>query len=67
MTVAEAQATGHALSLYLALGMAACPIALLVGDLVAAQNYVGMLLEHSTRHALPHWLAYGRCYQGLSS
>ena len=64
MTVTEAQATGHALSLYLSLGMAACPIALLVGDLVAAEHYVGMLLEHSTRHALPHWRAYGRCYQG---
>ena len=64
MTVAEAAATGDALALYLALGMAACPIALLVGDLVAAEHYVGMLIEHSTRHALPHWRAYGRCYQG---
>jgi predicted ATPase/DNA-binding winged helix-turn-helix (wHTH) protein len=64
MTVAEAEATGDALSLYLGLAMAACPIALLVGDLVAAEHYVGMLLEHSTRHALPHWRAYGRCYQG---
>ena len=65
MTVAEAERTGHALSLYLALGMAACPIALLVGDLVAAEHYVGMLLEYSTRHALPNWRAYGRCYQGV--
>jgi hypothetical protein len=64
MTVAEAQATGDGLSLHLALGMAACPIALLVGDLVAAEHYVGMLLEHSTRHALPVWRAYGRCFQG---
>jgi len=64
MTVAEAEATGDGLSLYLGLAMAACPIALLVGDLVAAENYVGMLLENSTRHALPHWRAYGRCYQG---
>jgi predicted ATPase/DNA-binding winged helix-turn-helix (wHTH) protein len=64
MTVAEAQAASHALSLHLALVLAACPIALLVGDLVAAEHYVGMLLEHSTRHALTVWCAYSRCYQG---
>ena len=64
MTVAEAQATSHALSLHLALALAACPITLLVGDLAAAEHYVGMLLEHSTRHALVVWRAYSRCYQG---
>jgi predicted ATPase/DNA-binding winged helix-turn-helix (wHTH) protein len=63
-TVAEAQTTGHALSFYLALAMAACPVALLVGDLVAADHYVERLLQHSQRHGLPLWSAYGRCYQG---
>jgi predicted ATPase/DNA-binding winged helix-turn-helix (wHTH) protein len=64
-SVADAQATNHAISLGLALAMAACPIALLSGDLGAAEHYVEMLLEHSTRHALARWRAFGRCYQGV--
>jgi predicted ATPase/DNA-binding winged helix-turn-helix (wHTH) protein len=64
-TVAETQATGHAQSsLCLVLAVAACPVALLVGDLVTAEHYVSMLLEHSATHALRLWSAYGRCYQG---
>jgi predicted ATPase len=39
-------------------------IALLVGDLPAAEHYVGMLLDHSTRHSLTQWRAYGHCHQG---
>ena len=39
-------------------------IALLVGDLAAAEHYVGMLLDHSTRHSLAHWRAFGCCHQG---
>jgi predicted ATPase len=42
--------------------LAACPIALMVGDLVAAELYVEMLLDHSKKFALT-WLAWGRCYQ----
>jgi hypothetical protein len=34
--------------------VAACPIALFVGDLAAAEHYIEMLLDHSTRHALAH-------------
>jgi predicted ATPase len=64
-SVAEARATNHAISLGLALALAACPIALSVGDLAAAQHYVEMLLDHSTRHALARWRVFGRCYQGL--
>jgi hypothetical protein len=45
--------------------MAACPIALWVGDLAAAEHYVEMLLDHSTSHALPRWRVLGRCYQGM--
>jgi predicted ATPase len=47
-----------------ALAVAACPIALLVGDLAAAEHYSGMLLDHSTKHALAHWGALGRGHQG---
>ena len=62
--IEEARATNHAVSLCSALAWAACPIALLVGDLAVAEHYVGILLDHSIRHALAHWGAYGRCHQG---
>ena len=45
--------------------MAACPIALWVGDLAAAEHYVEMLLDNSARHALARWGVFGRCYQGM--
>jgi hypothetical protein len=48
-----------------ALGLGACPLALAVGDLATAEHYVGMLLDHSTRHALPHWRAFGTCCQAM--
>ncbi len=63
--VAEARATNHAISLSLALVVAACPVALWVGDLAAAEHYVEMLLDNSTRHALTRLGAFGRCYQGM--
>jgi tetratricopeptide (TPR) repeat protein len=62
-SVEGARAANHPISLCYALYLAACPIALLVGDLVAAEHYVEMLLDHSKRFALT-WLAWGRCYQG---
>jgi predicted ATPase/DNA-binding winged helix-turn-helix (wHTH) protein len=64
-SVADARATNHAISLVYALALAACPIALFIGDLAAAEHYVEMLLDHSTRHALARWRALGRCYQGV--
>lgn len=60
----EARATNHTNSLCYALALAACPIALVVGDLAAAEYYVETLLDHSTRHALANWRANGRCFQG---
>jgi predicted ATPase len=64
-SVADARATNHLLSLGLALALAACPIALWVGDLAAAEHNVEMLLDHSTRHSLARWRAFGRSYQGV--
>jgi predicted ATPase len=64
-SVEDAQAADHAISLCFALAQAACPIAMFVGDLAAAEHYVGMLLDHSTRHALPLWHAWGRSHQGV--
>jgi len=63
-SVEEARATNHTNSLCYALALAACPISLVVGDLTAAEYYVGMLLDHSTKHALANWRANGRCFQG---
>jgi predicted ATPase len=63
-SIEDARATNHALSTCYALALAACPIALLVGDLAAAEHYTGMLLDHSRRHALAIWHAFGLCHQG---
>jgi predicted ATPase/DNA-binding winged helix-turn-helix (wHTH) protein len=63
-SVEDARAASHAISLCYALFLAACPIALSVGDLVAAEHYVSMLLDHSARFALTFWAARGRSYQG---
>jgi len=60
-----ARATGHAISLCYALAQAACPVAFWVGDLAAAENSVAMLLEHSDKHALPVWQAWGRSLHGV--
>jgi predicted ATPase len=64
-SIADARAANHTNSLCYALSLAACPIALLVGDLAAAEHYVRMLLDHSTRRALALWQAWGRSYQGV--
>jgi predicted ATPase len=63
--VEEARASDHALSLCYALAEAVCPIALLVGDLAAAECFVAMLLDHSARHALALWHAWGRYLDGV--
>jgi predicted ATPase len=64
-SIEDARATNHAISLCNALSQAACPIALFMGDLAAAEHYVGMLLDHSATHSLARWSALGRKYQGV--
>ena len=63
--VEGAHAANHTISLCQALAHAACPLALLRGDLAAAEHYVTMLLDHSTRLALAFWRAWGRSFQGV--
>jgi predicted ATPase len=65
MSIGEAQATGHAMSLCYALSLAACPIALWVGNLCAAAHYTRVLLDHSRRHSLPLWSAFGSRFQSV--
>jgi len=59
LSIEEALETGHALSLCYALALAACPIALWVGNLARAAHYAGMLLDESTKHSLPLWSELG--------
>jgi predicted ATPase/DNA-binding winged helix-turn-helix (wHTH) protein len=63
--VEEAREPNHVISLCYALAMSACLIASWVGELAAAEHYVGMLLDYSTKYALADWHACGRCHQGL--
>jgi predicted ATPase/DNA-binding winged helix-turn-helix (wHTH) protein len=63
--VEEARETNHALSLCYALAHAACPTMLWVEDLAAPEADIVMLIDLSTRHALPSWGALGRAFQGV--
>jgi len=63
-SIADARAANHANSLCYALSQGACPIALLVGDLVAAEDWLKVLLDQATRRALELWHAWGHCYRG---
>jgi predicted ATPase/DNA-binding winged helix-turn-helix (wHTH) protein len=62
-SVAEGQVTGHPVTLCLSLAMAACPIALWVGDLARAAEYTRMLVDHSREHSLTLWSEFGARYQ----
>jgi tetratricopeptide (TPR) repeat protein len=62
-SIAEAHVTGHAVSLCLALALAACPIALWIGDLAGAARYARMLVDHSREHSLPLWREFGARFQ----
>ena len=64
-SVADARAANHAITVGLALARAACPIALLTGNLAMAVHYVRMLVEHSTTHTLARWRTFGRGYEGV--
>src|SRR6185312_12636097 len=59
MSVEDAKVTGHLLSLCYALALAACPIALWVGNLTAAAHYAGVLIDHSKKNNLRLWSAFG--------
>jgi predicted ATPase len=63
-TIEHALSLGHVLSLCNALAQAACPVALLAGELAAAERYTAMLLHHTRDRALELWNAYGRLFQG---
>jgi predicted ATPase/DNA-binding winged helix-turn-helix (wHTH) protein len=62
--IEAAQAANHAMSLCHALVFGACPTALLAGNLTAGEHYASMLIDHSAKHGLARWHAYGCSYQG---
>jgi tetratricopeptide (TPR) repeat protein len=64
-SVTDAVAIEHAASVCYALALAACPVALLAGDLDVAERYIGQLLDASSTRALARWHSFGRAFQGL--
>jgi predicted ATPase/DNA-binding winged helix-turn-helix (wHTH) protein len=63
--VEEARATNHAASLCYALANSACPIALRIGDLAAAEHYVEVLVDDAARLALFYRDVVGPLYQAV--
>ena len=61
----EAKESDHEISLAHALAQSACLIALYVGDLEAAEQFVAKLLNHPWRHAAEPWNRWGRCFRGV--
>ena len=64
-TIQRARRSDHAISLCYTLARAACPVALWVGDLAAAECYVSMLLDHSAKLGMTVWQAEARCFKGM--
>jgi predicted ATPase/DNA-binding winged helix-turn-helix (wHTH) protein len=63
-SVAEARATNHALTLTYALDQASV-IALLVGDLAAAERHSTTLLDESARRSLTRWRSHALFFRGV--
>jgi predicted ATPase/DNA-binding winged helix-turn-helix (wHTH) protein len=63
--IEEGLALNQALTFCSVLGQAGCPVALLGGELDAAEQYGAMLLEHTERHQIRLWNIWARCFNGL--
>jgi predicted ATPase/DNA-binding winged helix-turn-helix (wHTH) protein len=60
----DAIAINHSVSLCNALAGAACPVAILSGDLAIAERYTKMLAEQTSRAALEIWHMHAECFEG---
>ncbi|MEX3940510.1 winged helix-turn-helix domain-containing protein [Paraburkholderia sp. BR10937] len=60
----DAQASGHPLTLGYVLALASVPIALQVGDLIAARAHLKLLQDHLAKHGLVIFEAMACCLQG---
>jgi predicted ATPase/DNA-binding winged helix-turn-helix (wHTH) protein len=65
-TVAYALAIDHKLSLANVLAEAACPIALMTGELQVADHYIASLQAQTKAHSLDVWSTYADCFHGES-
>lgn len=65
--VEEATTVGHAMSLALTLAQGACPVALLSGNLTAAEHAINLLLKHTMEHVLDLWHAWATCFDAMLS
>jgi predicted ATPase/DNA-binding winged helix-turn-helix (wHTH) protein len=63
--IEEGRVSGHALTFCSVLGQGACPIALLAGDLDAAERYCAALLDHTERHPIRLWHVWACCFKGI--
>jgi hypothetical protein len=63
-SVAEGKSFGHVMSLCYARAMAACPIALMTGDLDDAEPFATLLLSLATKHRLEHSAGWERAFEG---
>jgi predicted ATPase len=62
--VAEAVSLRHTLTLIYVLAEGACPLALLAGDLAAAERFTALFEETIRAHALDAWRGYADCFRG---
>jgi predicted ATPase len=64
--VAYALAIDHKLSLANVLAEAACPIALLAGEIELADQYIALLQDQTKAQSLDVWSTYAECFRGES-
>ncbi len=64
-TVEDALLLNHSLSIGNMIAQAACPIAFLCGNLEAADRFLTIFLNRTSRRALDVWHTYGRCFSGM--
>jgi len=63
--VEHARTKEHVLSFVYTLLIAACPIALYVGDLTTADHHVRLAFELAARHAIEMWNVWAQCFEGV--
>ena len=63
-TLQDSRNVSHPIWIFSAMTVAECPIALLVGDLPAAERCVETMADIAARHALGHGDGVVRCFEG---
>ena len=60
-----ARTIDHRRSFLYALLIAACPIAVFVGDLTTVEHHVRLAFSLDARHALEFWSVWAQCFEGI--